>query len=95
VKGHLVKAIVDNRVSISIIILPIVKQLRLAISVADGISISFIRGVSFAIADAKVPVNLMIIDVLRATLLIGTDWLRRYSADLLFSKKKLVFENKK
>src|SRR6266540_50887 len=36
----------------------------------------------------------MVIDVPRAALLVGTDWLRRYSADLLFSKKRLVFESR-
>src|SRR6266508_5219263 len=36
----------------------------------------------------------MVIDASRAALLVGTDWLRRYSADLLFSKKRLVFESR-
>ena len=36
----------------------------------------------------------MVIDTPRAALLVGTDWLRRYSADLLFSKKRLVFESR-
>ena len=36
----------------------------------------------------------MVIDAPRAALLVGTDWLRRYSADLLFSKKRLVFESR-
>src|SRR6266540_4251621 len=39
VKGHPVKAIVDSRASVSIITLPIVKQLRLQMSAADGSSI--------------------------------------------------------
>jgi len=36
----------------------------------------------------------MVIDVLRAVLLIDTDWLRRYVTDFLFSKKRLIFESK-
>jgi len=36
----------------------------------------------------------MIIDASRAALLVSTDWLRRYSADLLFNKKRLVFESR-
>src|SRR6266545_4067808 len=56
--------------------------------------IGFVWGAPLAIADARVPIDLMVIDAPRAALLVGTDWLRRYSADLLFSKKKLVFENK-
>src|SRR6266540_4303809 len=56
--------------------------------------LSFVRGASLAIADARVPIDLMVIDAPRAALLVGTDWLRRYSADLLFSKKRLVFESR-
>src|SRR6266540_3796905 len=74
-------------------------------SPADGSSIvavdqakkkvlGFVRGVLLAIADTRVPVDLMVIDASRAALLVGTDWLRRYSADLLFSKKRLVFESR-
>ncbi len=37
----------------------------------------------------------MVIDVSRAALLVDTDWLRRYSADLLFSKKRFVFESRR
>ena len=36
----------------------------------------------------------MVIDAPRAALLVGTDCLRRYSADLLFSKKRLVFKSR-
>src|SRR6266540_3001531 len=74
-------------------------------SAADGSSIvavdqakkkviGFVRGALLAIADVRVPVNLMVIDAPRAALLVGTDWLRRYSADLLFSRKRLVFESR-
>ncbi len=84
VKGHPVKAIVDSEASVSIITLPIVKQLQLQMSPADGSSIvavdqakkkviGFVRGAPLAIADARVPVDLMVIDALRAALLVGTD----------------------
>ncbi len=56
--------------------------------------IGFVREALLAIADARVPVDLMVIDASRAALLVGTDWLRRYLADLLFSKKRLVFESR-
>ena len=56
--------------------------------------IGFVRGAPLVIADARVLVNLMVIDASRAALLIGTDWLRRYSADLFFSKKRLVFKSR-
>jgi len=56
--------------------------------------IGFVREAPLAIVDARVPVGLMVIDTSRAALLVSTDWLRRYSADLLFSKKRLVFESR-
>jgi len=105
VKGHLIKAIIDSRASVSIITLPIVKQLRLQMSLANSSSIvivdqakkkviGFIRGAPFIIADVRVLVDLIIIDAPRAALLVGTDWLRRYLVDLLFSKKRLILESK-
>src|SRR6266540_265968 len=74
-------------------------------SLADGSSIvavdqakkkviGFIREASLAIANVRVSVDLMVIDVPRTALLVDTDWLRRYSADLFFSKKRLVFESR-
>src|SRR6266540_2169314 len=74
-------------------------------SPADGSSIvavdqakkkilGFVQGALLVIADARVSVDLIVINAPRAALLVGTDWLRRYSADLLFSKKRLVFESK-
>src|SRR6266545_6819121 len=72
VKGHSVKAIVDSEASVSIITLPIVKQLQLQMSSTDGSSIvavdqakkkviSFVQGAFLAIADVRVPVDLMVI----------------------------------
>jgi len=37
----------------------------------------------------------MVIDASRTALLVDTDWLRRYSVDLFFNRKKLVFKNRK
>ena len=104
-KGHPVKAIINSEASVSIITLPIVKQLRLQMSLANSSSIvivdkakkkviGFIRGAPFIIADVRVLVDLIIIDAPRAALLVGTDWLRRYLVDLLFSKKRLILESK-
>ncbi len=56
--------------------------------------ISFVRRAFLAIANVRIPVDLMIIDVSRAALLVGTDWLRKYAVDLLFGKKRLVFESR-
>jgi len=53
------------------------------------------KGAPLAIANIRIPVDLMIINVSRTVLLVGTDWLRRYSADLFFSKKRLVFKSRR
>src|SRR6266498_6145376 len=66
----------------------------IAVDQAKKRVLSFVREAPLIIADARVPVDLMVIDAPRAALLVSTDWLRRYSADLLFSKKRLVFENR-
>src|SRR6266496_2342302 len=57
--------------------------------------IGFVRGALLVIVDVRVPVDLIVIDTLRAALLVGTNWLRRYLADLLFSKKRLIFESRR
>ena len=36
----------------------------------------------------------MVIDAPKAARLVGTNWLRRYTVDLLFSKKRLVFKSR-
>ena len=56
--------------------------------------ISFVQEAPLAIANVRIPVDLMVIDASKAALLVGTNWLRRYSADLLFSKKRLVFKSR-
>ncbi len=57
--------------------------------------ISLIRMTPLAIVDTRILVDLIVINAFRAELLVGTNWLRRYSADLFFNKKRLVFKSKK
>ena|SRR6266540_2384058 len=66
----------------------------IAVDQAKKKVIGFVRGASLIITDIRVSVDLMIIDIPRTVLLVDTDWLRKYSADLLFCKKKLVFKSK-
>ncbi len=47
-----------------------------------------------AIADAKMPITLLVIDTSELNLLLRTDWMRRYDAELSFRKKNLTFEAK-
>ena len=53
--------------------------------------ISIIRDAPLLIQDARVPINLLVIDVPEDNLLLGTDWMDRYQADLSFHKKELRF----
>ncbi len=52
------------------------------------------KEVPLAIADAKVPITLLIIDASEPNLLFDTDWIRRYDIELSFRKKNLTFEAK-
>ncbi len=52
------------------------------------------KEVSLAIADAKVPITLLVIDAPEPNLLLSTDWMRRYDMELSFKKKNLIFEVK-
>ena len=53
--------------------------------------ISIIRDASLSIQDARVPVNLLVIEVPEDNLLLGTDRMDYYQADLSFHKKELRF----
>ncbi len=53
-----------------------------------------VREAPLAITNAKVPITLLVIDTPEPNLLLGTDWMRRYDAELSFRKKNLTFEAK-
>ena len=86
VKGIPMRAVLDTRANVLIITLPVVKKLRLTIGIPDGSKIiavdqtkknviSIIRDVSLSIQDARVPVNLLVIEALEDNFLLGTDWI--------------------
>jgi len=56
--------------------------------------ISIVKDVPLSIQDAKVPVNLLVINTSEDNLLLGTNWMDWYQADLSFHKKKLRFRCK-
>ncbi len=96
------RAVLDTEANILIVTLPVVKKLRLIMGMPDGSKIiaidqttknviGIIRNASLSIQDARIPVNLLVIEVLEDNLLLGTDWMDRYQADLSFHKKKLRF----
>src|SRR6266542_2527086 len=102
VKGTPMKAVLDIRANVSIITSPVVKKLRLTMGMPDGSKIiavdqtkknviGIIRDAPLSIKDARVPVNLLVIEAPEDKLLLGTDWMDRYQADLSFYKKELRF----
>ena len=102
VKGIPIRAIMDTRINVFIITLPIVKKLHMTMRLPDESKIiavdqtkknviSIVKDVSLSIQDVRVLVNLLVIEVSEDNLLLGTDWMDLYQADLSFHKKELRF----
>src|SRR6266542_3861841 len=105
VKEIPMRAVLDTEANVSIVTLPVIKKLCLTMKMSDGSKIiavdqtkknviSIIKDASLSIQDARVPVNLLVIEVLEDNLLLGTDWMDHYQADLSFHKKELRFRCK-
>ncbi len=105
VKGTPMKAVLDTRANVSIVTLPVVRKLRLTMRMPDGSKIvamdqtkknviGIVRDAPLSIQDARVPVNLLVIETPEDNLLLGTDWMDHYQADLSFHKKELRFRCK-
>src|SRR6266540_5658109 len=105
IKGTPMRAVLDTGANVSIITLPVVKKLRLTMGLPDGSKIiaidqtkknviDIVRDAPLSIQDARIPVNLLVIDAPEDNLLLGTDWMDRYQADLSFHKKELRFRSK-
>ena len=86
VKEIPMRAILDTGVNVSIVTLPVVKKLHLTMGMPDGSKIIAVdqtkknvigiaRDASLSIQDARVPVNLLVIEVSEDNLLLGTDWM--------------------
>ena len=58
-------------------------KLQVAVGVVDGIPV--------VIAEAQTYIPLQVINLVSKTLLLGTDWLDKYKADVLSSTRKLRF----
>ena len=78
------RAILDTEANVSIVTLPVVKKLRLTMRMPDGSKIivvdqtkknviGIVRDASLSIQDARVLVNLLVIEALEDNLLLGTD----------------------
>ena len=86
VKGTPIKTVLDIRANVSIVTLPTVKKLRLTIGIPDGSKIiavdqtkkniiSIVKDASLSIQDARILINLLVIDASENNLLLGTDWI--------------------
>src|SRR6266498_1494572 len=54
--------------------------------------ISIVKDAPLSIQDARVSVNLLVIDASEDNLLLRTDWIDHYQADLSFYKRELRFQ---
>ena len=86
VKGTPMKAVLDTGADVSIVTLLVVKKLHLTMGMPDGSKIiavdqtkknviRIIRDAPLSIQDARVPVNLLVIEALEDNLLLETDWI--------------------
>src|SRR6266508_887872 len=91
VKRTPMRAVLDTRANVSIITLPVVKKLCLTMGMPDGSKIiavdqtkknviGIIRDAPLSIQDARVPVNLLVIEAPEDNLLLEIDWMDRYQA---------------
>src|SRR6266508_6067383 len=105
VKGIPMRAVLDTGANVSIVTLPMVKKLHLTMGMPDGSKIiavdqikknviGIVRDASLSIQDARVSINLLVIEAPEDNLLLETDWIDRYQADLFFHKKELRIQCK-
>ena len=84
VKETPMRAIIDTEANVSIIILPVVKKLRMTMGLPNGSKIiavdqtkknviGIVKVAPLTIQDARIPVNLLVIDALEDNLLLGID----------------------
>ena len=96
------RAVLDTGANVSIVTLPVVKKLCLTMGMPDGSKIitvdqtkknviGIVRDALLSIQDARVSINLLVIEAPEDNLLLGTDWIDCYQADLSFHKKELRF----
>ncbi len=102
VKGILMRVVLNTEANVSIVTLSVVKKLHLTMRMPDGSKIitvdqtkknviRIMRDAPLLIQDARVSVNLLVIETLKDNLLLRTDWIDHYQADLSFHKKELRF----
>ncbi len=86
IKGTPMRAVLNTGANVSIVTLPVVKKLYLIIGMPDKSKIiavdqtkknvmGIVRDALLSIQNARVSVNLLVIDASEDNLLLGTDWI--------------------
>ncbi len=89
VKGTPMKAVLNTGTNVFIVTLPVVKKLHLIMGMPDGSKIiavdqikknviGIVRDTPLSIQDARVSVNLLVIEAPKDNLLLRTDWMDGY-----------------
>jgi len=102
VKGTPMRVIMDTGANVFIVTLSVIKKLCLTMRMPDRSKIvavdqtkkniiGIVRNIPLSIQNARILVNLLVINVSEDNLLLETDWIDRYQADLSFHKKELKF----
>ncbi len=102
IKGNAILAILDTGACMSVVTKPLAVTLGLKwklstqkdVIAVDGKSqaaVGVVDNISVVIAKAQIFIPLQVINSASKTLLLGTDWLDKYKADVLSSIRKLRF----
>ena len=102
IKGNVILAILDTGTCMSVVTKPlaVALELRWKLSTRNDIivvdskpqaAVRVVDGIPVVIAKAQNFISLQVINSALKTLLLGTDWLNKYKADVLSSTRKLRF----
>ena len=102
IKGNAILAILDTEACISVVtkLLAVALGLKwkpstrndvIAVDGKPQAAVGVVDGIPVVIAEAQTFIPLQIINSASKTLLLGTDWLDKYKADILSSIRKLRF----
>src|SRR6266498_356461 len=102
IKGNVIVTILDTGACMSVVTKPLAVALELRwkpstrtdVIAVDGkpqAAVGVVDGIPVVIAEAQTYILLQVINSASKTLLLGTDWLDKYKADVLSSTRKLRF----
>src|SRR6266542_1919920 len=102
IKGNMILAILDTGACMSVVTKPLAVVLglkwkpstRMDVIAVDGkpqAAVGVVDGIPVVIVEVQTFISLQVINSASKTLLLGTDWLDKYKADVLSSMRKLRF----